>query len=205
MNEQTSLWQGEYQAADFAELCNALYERELRQLSEFPTSSVPTIQGRLKSLPHYIKRTAYSMLQAQTPLELDVQNASWFAKQGLHMPLNGQDVASVNKWYLSINLHHGLVVPIATHSTILLDSIDRIDIENKRFRTNVHGWFCFSNNDKNKANGQLLRPNKKVMSAACSGHSWLNDHKANPTIPSLRELLLSCAINWRNFKQPLAI
>ena len=28
MNEQTSLWQGDYQSADFAELCNALYERE---------------------------------------------------------------------------------------------------------------------------------------------------------------------------------
>ena len=205
MNEQTSLWQEEYPSADFAELCNALYERELRQLSEFTTSSVPAIQGRLKSLPHYIKRTAYSMLQAKTPLTIDVQNASWSAKQGLHMPLSGQDLASVNQWYLSIHLHHGLVVPIATTSTILLDSVDRIDIEKQRFRTNVHGWFCLSADSNDNTNGQLLKPNKKVMAAACSGHSWLNDHKANPVIPSLRELLLSCAINWRNFKQPLTI
>jgi len=205
MNEQTSLWQGDDQSADFAELCNALYERELRQLSESTTSTTQAIQGRLKSLPHYIKRTAYSMLQAQTPLALDVQNASWSAKQSLQMPLSGQELASVNKWYQSINLSHGLVVPIATHSTIVLDSIDSVDTDNQRFRTNAHGWFYLSKNEKNKTNVQLLKPNKKVMTAACSGHSWLNDHRGNPTIPSLRELLLSCAINWRNFKQPLAI
>jgi hypothetical protein len=204
MNEQTSLWQGDYQSADFAELCNALYERELYQFSKLSISSVKAVQARLKSLPHYIKRTAYSMLQAQTPLELDTQNASWSAKQGLHMPLSGQDKDSVNKWYLSINLVHGLVVPIATPSIILLDSIDRIDNENQRFRTNAHGWFNLLV-EENNTKTLLLKPNKKVMAAACSGHYWLNDKRSNPSIPSLRELLLSCAINWRNFKQPLAI
>jgi hypothetical protein len=200
MNEQTSLWQGDYKSADFAELCNALYERELRLLSEFPLSSSQSIQGRLKSLPHYIKRTAHSMLQAQTPLELDVQNASWSAKQVLKMPLSGQDNESVTKWYLSIKLHHGLVVPIATDSAIILDSIDRIDLEQQRFRTNAHGWFYIPKNEGDKTIGQLLKPNKKVMTAACSGHCWLNANRANPIIPSLRELLLSCAINWQNFK-----
>jgi len=205
MNEQTSLWQGDYQSADFAELCNALYERELRLLSVFPVSSVQAVQGRLKSLPHYIKRTAYSMLQVQSALTLDVQNASWSAKQSLHMPLSGQELSSVNKWYLSINLHHGLVVPIATSSSILLDSIDSVDNDNRRFRTNAHGWFYLEKNESSNANAQLLKPNKKVMTAACCGHNWLNNHRSNPSIPSLRELLLSCAINWRNFKQPLAI
>ena len=205
MNEQTSLWQGDYQSADFAELCNALYERELRQLSALPVSSVQAIQGRIKSLPHYIKRTAYSMLQAQTPLALDVQNASWSAKQSLQVPLSGQALYSVNKWYQSISLNHGLVVPIATPSTILLDSIDRVDNDNQRFRTNAHGWFYLEQNEKNNTNIQLLKPNKRVMTAACCGHSWLNNQRANPSIPCMRELLLSCAINWRNFKQPLAI
>ena len=205
MNEQTSLWQENYQSADFAEVCNALYERELRLLSESPPASFESMQGRLKSLPHYIKRTAYSMLQVETPLELDVQNASWSAKQGVRMPLSGQEKGSVNDWYLSIKLHHGLVVPIATNSTILLDSIERIDPEQQRFRTNAHGWFYLSPDEKNKTNQQLLKPNKKVMTSACSGHCWLNAHRANPVVPSLRELLLSCAINWRNFKQPLTI
>jgi hypothetical protein len=205
MNEQTSLWQGDYQSADFAELCNALYERELRLLSESPKASTEAIQGRLKSLPHYIKRTAYSMLQVETPLELDIQNASWSAKQGSKIPLSGQEKESVNDWYLSMKLNHGLVVPIATDSAIFLDSIERIEIEQQRFRTNAHGWFYLSDNEKNKTNQQLLKPNKKVMTSACSGHCWLNGHRANPVIPTLRELLLSCAINWRNFKQPLAI
>jgi hypothetical protein len=205
MNEQTSLWQGDYESAEFAELCNALYERELHLLGESSIASIESIRGRLKSLPHYIKRTAHSMLRVKTPLDLDVQNASWSAKQGLKMPLSGQDQQSVNKWYSSIKLHHGLVVPIATNSIILLDSIDRIDIEQQRFRTNVHGWFYLYESDKNIINRQLLRPNKKIMTAACSGHCWLNAYRANPVIPSLRELLLSCAINWRNFKQPLAI
>ena len=205
MNEQTSLWQENYQSADFAELCNALYERELGLLSELALSSAPSIQGRLKSLPHYIKRTAHSMLQVETPLKLDVQNASWSAKQSVQMPLNGQDSESVNRWYISANLRHGLVVPIATESTILLDSIDRIDLEQQCFRTNLHGWFYLSAIAQNKTTDQLLKPNKKVMIAACSGHCWLNTHRSNPMTPSLRELLLSCAINWRNFKQTLAI
>jgi hypothetical protein len=62
-----------------------------------------------------------------------------------------------------------------------------------------------SEHDKNNATAQLLKPNKKVMSAACAGHRWLNVNKANPSMLSLREILLSCAINWHNFKQPLAI
>ncbi|MBA6380896.1 MULTISPECIES: hypothetical protein [unclassified Colwellia] len=205
MNEQTSIWQRDYQSADFAELCNALYERELGQLSIDPLLTASLMQGRLKSLPHYIKRTANSMLQVQTPLKLDVQNATWSAKQGVQMPLNGQDSESVKQWYLSATLHHGLVVPIAKDSTILLDSIDRIDLEQQRFRTNLHGWFSLTELEQNQAIGQLLKPNKKVMTAACSGHCWLNAHRANPLTPSLRELLLSCAINWRNFKQSLAI
>ena len=70
---------------------------------------------------------------------------------------------------------------------------------------------------------KLLKPNKKVMLAACAGHCWqITPHntfysttdnkksttsarKLQPIIPSLRELLLSCAINWKDFKQPLAL
>jgi len=202
MTQQTSLWQ-EQQSSDFSELCNALYERELKSLAEHSISSVSAIQGRLKSLPHYIKRTASMMIQAQTPLSVDIQNATWSAKQGAHLPLSGQDVTAVNKWYLSITITHGLVVPIHCETHIELDSIDRVDVEKQRFRTNAHGWFKLAENSI-AANGvQLLKPNKKVMTAACTGHRWVNNHKTNPLVPSLRELLLSCAINWRNFKQPI--
>ncbi len=206
MTEQTSLWQKEQQSIDFAELCTALYERELGLLAKMSISSAPALQARLKSLPYYVKRTAHLMLKTQTPLVLDVQNATWSAKQGKHMPLNDQEFESVNKWYLSAHLTHGLVVPIACESYIALDSIDRIDKDNHRFRTNAHGWFSLQNLNKRldtQDQIKLLKPNKRVMTAACSGHSWLNDHKTNPVIPSLRELLLSCAINWRNFKRPV--
>jgi len=204
MTQQTSLWQ-EQQSSDFSELCNALYEREIRILSELPILSASAVQGRLKSLPHYIKRTANMMMHTQTPLSIDIQNASWSAKQGSHIPLSGQDINTVNKWYLSINIMHGLVVPIYCDTHIQLDSIDRVDIDNCRFRTNVHGWFDLASKVDNQKEFHLLKPNKKVMTAACAGHSWVNDHKTNPLIPSLRELLLSCAINWRNFKQPTSL
>ncbi len=206
MTEQTSLWQNEQQSIDFAELCTALYERELGLLATISITSAAALQARLKSLPYYVKRTAHLMLQTQTPLALDVQNATWSAKQGAHMPLNDQDIESVNKWYLTAQLTHGLVVPIACESFIALDSIDRIDNENHRFRTNAHGWFYLQDQKQQsdpQAKIRLLKPNKRVMTAACSGHSWLNDYKTNPVIPTLRELLLSCAINWRNFKRPI--
>jgi hypothetical protein len=208
MTEQTSLWQDDTKTADFAELCNALYEREIMLLANSEMQSPQVFQGRLKSLPYYIKRTAHLMFQAKTPLDIDVQNASWSAKQGGQMPLNDQDIEAVNQWYLSINLTRGLVIPIVSDSFIVLDSIDRIDKDKNRFRTNVHGWFYLDKQDETRSNvkaNRLLKPNKRVMTAACTGHSWLNEQKVNPHIPTLRELLLSCAINWRNFKQPAIV
>lgn len=205
MTEQSSLWQDETQSADFAELCCALYEREIFQLCQLQLSSAASLQGRIKSLPYYIKRTAALMLQHDNPLDLDIQNASWSAKQASQMPLTGQDIEQVNKWYQSQQLVHGLVVPVAENDHIVLDSIDRIDTEKQRFRTNTHGWYYLGDEyEQKKPKGRLLKPTKRVMTAACTGHTWVNNHKANPTIPSLRELLLSCAINWRNFKQPIS-
>lgn len=203
MTEQVSLWQDETQSADFAELCCALYEREMTTLCRMQFDSAITMQNRLKSLSYYVKRTASSMLQAKTPLTLDIQNASWSAKQSAHLPLAGQEIDEVNQWYLSASLTHGLVIPVADDTHIMLDSIDRIDLDNNRFRANSFGWFQLDKQQHQTV--KLLKPNKKVMTAACTGHTWLNEHKAIPTIPTLRELLLSCAINWRNFKQTLAI
>lgn len=205
MTEQVSLWKSEQQSSDFAELCNALYERELHALANINAMSVGLIQGRLKSLPYYIQRTARQMMEASTPLTLDVQNASWSAKQGAHMPLSDQDENTVNQWYAKITLKHGLVVPIVHDNHIALDCIDKIDAEKQRFRTNVHGWFYFNGiSPENDSTYQLLKPNKRVMTAACTGHCWVNNHKSIPVMPTLRELLLSCTINWRNFKQSIS-
>lgn len=210
---QNSLWQNFHQNNqqieqyhnDFAEICNALYERELRVLAngDFPTAQ--SMQGRLKSLPYYINRTANLMTQVNSqgisPLTLDVQNASWSAKQAAKLSLSGQVEQDVCSWYLTDKLPLGLVVPILYSKHIALDSIDRIDVENKRLRTNTSGWFSLAVGDslRSKTELKLLKPNKKVMLAACAGHCWQNSNKVSPIIPTLRELLLSCAINWKDF------
>ena len=217
MNQNT-LWQKEQQSADYAELCNALYERELRMLATGNYSSSKTIQARLKSLPYYINRTAFLMTKTaqknESPLILDVQNASWSSIQKNKLPLSGQSYDDVCRWFTLSKLKVGLVIPVVTANHIVLDSIDRIDHDKSRFRTNVYGWFALSTQGllekQTLASVQLLKPNKNVMLAACAGHCWrtvnLNSYgKTSPIIPTLRELLLSCAINWRNFKQPLAL
>lgn len=203
---QPLLWQDVQHSSDYAELCNALYERELQVLASSDISSIPTVKGRLKSLPHYIKRTAHLMTQANTPLNLDTQNASWSAQQTAKMPLSGQEIDKVWAWYGKLKIQLGLVVPIALENRIVLDSIVRIDQNKQRFCTNAYGWFTADNNEQISPNfPRLLKPTLKVMTAACTGHCWQTQGKARPTMPTLRELLLSCDINWQNFKQPLSI
>jgi len=219
---QSSLWQNNKQNNDFAELCNALYEREINTLVNASSSNV---QGRLKSLVYYVNRTAHVMMQTNeknnSPLNLDIQNATWSAKQASKLPLVGQNEQDIFAWYLTNNNALGLIVPILKNEHIILDSIDRVDINKRRIRTNVSGWFSLISTDdaddnlpsqsqvplQAQSDVKLLKPNKKVMLAACAGHHWQysQNKKLRPLIPSLRELLLSCAINWKDFKQPLAL
>lgn len=218
---QSSLWQDNKQNNDFAEICNALYERELRLLANAEITTAAGVQGRLKSLPHYINRTANLMIkvseQNHLPLSLDVQNATWSAKQSSQLPLTGEEDSVIFSWYLALLNNTtkpilGLVVPVLVDDHIIVDCIDGLDIDKNRIRTNFSGWFSLTPlNEQEIANAharRLLKPNKKVMLAACAGHRWQHcDSKAKlrPIIPSLRELLLSCAINWKDFKQPLAL
>ena len=50
---QVSIWQQHQQDSSYAEICNALYERELRVLSQAELSTAIAVQSRLKSLPYY--------------------------------------------------------------------------------------------------------------------------------------------------------
>ncbi len=208
---QASFWQQHSHPTDFADLCNGLYEREIRLLSHASNVTVQGIQARLQSLPYYINRTAHLMMHVvisgQSPLQLDAQNATWFAKQAKEMPLSGQDLSSIIHWYNTGEATVGLVVPVQSDNAIILDCIDRIDVDSKRIRTNIAGWFFLGEQENRVLSStntrfNLLKPNKKVMLAACSGHCWQKNNKARPIIPSLRELLLSCGINWQNFKKP---
>lgn len=205
---QASLWHNDQQSYEFAELCNALYERELSVLANISANNVSALQGKLKSLPHYIKQTADKMLRVESPLLLDTQNASWSAKQSTKMPLAEQNTEQVWQWYQAINLLPGLIVPIAYQEMIVLDCVDRIDSEGSRFRTNRFGWFAAdvdADVHQTSKEFRLLKPNKKVLMAACAGHRWKNGEKTRPVMPSLRELLLSCEINWKNYKKPLPV
>ena len=207
---QASIWQQHQQDTNYAELCNALYERELRVLSQAELTTAIAVQSRLKSLPYYINRTAYLMnhLQEESPLELDVQNASWSIKQINKMPLSGQEPEQVKAWYNKVPLALGLVIPVINGNHIMLDCIDRIDTKQLRFRTNVSGWFSlaqYAEEGEAHQSVQLLKPNKKVMSSACAGHCWQSTTKLRPMVLTLRELLLSCSINWKDFKTPLTV
>jgi hypothetical protein len=218
---QNTLWQTNKQSNDFAELCNALYEREVHLLANADITDIQNIQGRLKSLSHYINRTANRMVQVNelslTPLMLDVQNAAWSAKQASKLSVLVQNEQDVFSWYLTLinqkkKTSIGLIYPILKVDHIVLDSIDRVDIEKKRIRTNVSGWFSLIDTNVEDINIEppirLLKPTKKVMLAACAGHRWqglMNATKLRPIMPSLRELLISCAIDWKNFKRPLAL
>jgi len=213
---QSSFWQTNKQNNDFAELCNALYEREIRLLANTDVGSIHAMQGRLKSLSHYINRTANLMVNVNelgfAPLTLDIQNATWSAKQASKLSVLLQKKEDVFSWYITLisqtnKASLGLVVPILSADHIFLDSIDRIDLDNKRIRTNVSGWFSLIDGNVEDSL-HLLKPTKKVMLAACAGHQWqgrMKSTKLRPVIPSLRELLISCAIDWQNFKRPLAL
>lgn len=202
---QTSLWQNQQSSANYAELCNALYERELAVLSANDALSLHAIQGRLKSLAYYVQRTANLMTHIESPLALDIQNATWSVKQANKMPLSGQEREDVWLWYQKFDFSPGLVIPIALNEHIVLDSIDRVDLEQQRFRGNRYGWFDQERILSSEQEFLLLKPNKRTMQAACAGHCWQNNSKVQPILPTLRELLISCAINWRNFRKPLAV
>ena len=198
MVQQTSLWQNEQNSSEFSELCNALYEREVRLIGLNDKLSIDTLKNKLISLPHYVKRTAHSMTQCISPLTLDTQNATWSAKQSSKIPVSEQSYEKINAWFESHEIKLGLVVPILLSDRIVLDCIDRVDKENKRYRTNYYGWSSISQKEEGNTT-KLLKPNKKVMIAACCGHSWQDNKKVHPAIPSLRELLLSCQIDWQRF------
>lgn len=192
-------------STQFSELCSALYEREIKSLANVSIISTAQMQGRLKSLPHYVKQTAASMLAAESPLSLDLQNASWSQKQARNIPIKEQDVADIRKWYQAKPLVLGLVVPVLVEykdkSRIMIDCIDRIDEQQHRVRSNFCGWFNLEQDVMHKDHQfKLLKPSKKVLAAACSGHQWQGNSRTQPLTLSLRELLLSCQINWPNLR-----
>lgn len=212
-NQQADIFQPIAQHGDFAELCAALYERELNQLAHVDEMPVAALQRRLASLPYYIQRAAHGCLRAaaDSPLALDVQNASWQGKQASQCPESSGTTKAQHDWF-SKHAALGLVVPVRYHTpelkTIFLDSIDRVDAKHNRLHLNYRGWFTFSGEggeQDERATEHLLKPNKRIMTAACCGHQWNHKGRINPRTLTLRELLLVATLDWNKFQAALSI
>jgi hypothetical protein len=208
--QQTNIFSDDQRHLYFAELCNALYERELHTLSEQKINNVSLLQRKIGGLKHHIKRAADQLLRSSAPLKIDVHNGSWQAKQATNCMAKKFDASKTFTWYQQY-ARLGLCVPVHVSELatehIELDSIDRIEIQNERLHLNKFGWFCLNGEtienqttDIHRVRKNLLKPGRANISAACCGHSWNHKGRSQPRTLSLRELLLSNTINWLNFR-----
>ena len=220
MMDQSDFLQGQDQ---FAELCAALYERALHDLSWNGPDNALFLKRRLASLPYYVKRAAHALLKMQqapatsaSPLQLDIQNASWHCRQASKPPLGlfspEQSVSEtvqikLNKW-LQAYAALGLVMPLQVEEdklySVFLDSIDRIDPHAKEWskpavHMNRFGWFDFAGTPLEGQRVRLVKPTRSSISAACCGHQWSAAGRKAPRTLSLREVLLATTLNWPTF------
>ena len=127
--QQPHLWQDTNSNLVFADLCNALYERELKKLAD--DSSIPHrfLLKRIGALPYYIKRASERIVSHYSPLNLDSQNASWMYRQPGLCPGPKQSDEDIEKFYTK-HAKVGLVIPLYFHHVgveqLLLDTIDGV-------------------------------------------------------------------------------
>lgn len=202
MTSQTDIFAIRTSSAIFAEVCTALYERELHDLAGSAITDAQLLKRKLDSLPILVKRAAEYLTLPDLPINLDVHNASWQYKQSRRPPSSKSTPA-----WLDHKARLGLVVPVGielfgdTHFE--LDSLDQIDHENQRVHLNKNGWFDFSGDKVNSSNPNkheryfLLKPTKSILCAACCGHVWSYNGRRQPRVLSLREILLSGSLNWK--------
>ncbi|WP_133470207.1 hypothetical protein [Paraglaciecola marina] len=209
-SKQVDIFSDDKRQQHFAELCNALYERELASLSQQKFNNISLLQRKIAGLRHHIKRAAYSLLQYDSPLEVDLHNASWQAKQAAKCMAGKADADKTEQWYFD-NVKIGRCIPIHVDTLgaehIELDSVDRIDLENAKLHANKFGWFAFNGTFLEDSprqievlNVKLLKPSKAILTAACCGHHWNHKGRSQQRALSLRELLLSLSIDWKTFK-----
>lgn len=210
-DNQPNLWQQRSNHQVLSELANALYERELKRLSQDDELDLQTIQKRLRSLPYYIKRASEHIAELYTPLDLDSQNGSWLGSQSAK-PFSKKADPEKTELYYQQHAKMALIVPVAiSHygiEQVKLDTLDEINWDQKLLHCNEQGWFRFSGQqlEPNRLHSKtLLKLGKPIMSAACCGHQWLNLHKTTPRLLSLREMLLASRINWQQFHKLLPL
>lgn len=211
---QTSIFHGSEQQLEYAELCNALFEATLLDIAKQSNLDTVRIQRKLGGLSYHIKNAALKLLTIENPLSVDIHNASWQHKQP--RKCNGKEYLSEEavEWY-NKNACHGLPVPVLVKDYeqchLELDSIDILDLPNDRIHLNKNKWVPLDANEdeppqlmsKQDALVILQKPSKAIMSSACCGHRWTHRGITHPRRLSLRELLLSTTISWKNFKFPV--
>ncbi|WP_240485150.1 hypothetical protein [Aestuariibacter salexigens] len=207
--QQVDIFADDGQMLRFAELCNALYERELLTLANASTSSAERLKRRLSGLSYHIKRAAEYLLHHNAPLQVDIHNGSWQAKQAANCPGLKDGSEKTREWF---QRYAKMGMPVVIYkqelgeSALLLDSIDRIDTDNDRVHVNQYGWFYMDGRDADSekrgphSEYRLLKPSKSVFTGACCGHCWNHRGRTSPRALSLRELLLSTTVNWKNFR-----
>ncbi|RWU12267.1 hypothetical protein EGC76_03500 [Pseudidiomarina gelatinasegens] len=185
----------------FAELCTALYERELKQLAQQEQISISLLQRRLQSVPYYVQNAARGMLESDAPYTLDVQNASWQTPQKKHLTVSSTQASKLQRW-LSRSARLGDTVPIfdlqSAIQQVRLDSIDRIDKAQHRVHCNMHGWFNFEGKCLETGSDQLwlLRPDATNLAPAFCGHQWSHKGRIDPRTLTLREVLLATTVDF---------
>ena len=197
-----------------AELCNALYERELALIALQGPNQPSLLRRRIAGLSHHVRRTARFLAAKAVPLELDEHNASWQARQAAKNPARSNDTDKTNAWFAE-HAKVGLVVPVWVqefdNEHIELDSIDHVQPENQTLHVNKFGWFDFSGTPvesparytaREHITLSLVKPSKVIMTAACCGHTWNHKGRTSPRTLTLREILLVSSLNWRKFSEP---
>jgi hypothetical protein len=204
---QVDIFSNDLQQLQYAELCNALYERELMSLAHSTSTNASLLKRRLSGLSYHIKRAAEHLLQNSAPIQVDTHNASWQSKQAAKCMVNKVSNEKTALWYQQ-HIKIGIAVPVYLNEMGIeyfeLDSIDRIDANNQTFHVNKHGWFHFSGKNlqddtQDHFKKLVLQPTKGAVTAACCGHSWNHKGRSQPRSLSLREILLSTTINWKTF------
>jgi hypothetical protein len=209
-SQQVDIFSDDHRQLHYAELCNALYERELASLSQQKIKNITLLQRKIAGLRHHVKRAAFSLLEHQSPLQVDFHNASWQAKQAAKCMANSFIAEKTQLWFSS-NIQIGCTIAIHVKQLgcefIELDSIDRIERDNNRLHVNKFGWFKIDGEYAEENFRQadvlclrLLKPTKAILTAACCGHTWIHKGKGQQKSLSLRELLLSLSINWKTFR-----
>jgi hypothetical protein len=184
----------------YAELCTALYERELFQLSHNGPDNVRFLKRRLGSLPFYVKRAAHALCRFQGPLLLDVQNAGWQASQKREAPAVAHDTQKLQRW-LKMHAELGLVLPVQwqqqVQTAVFLDSVD--ECAEDGVHLNRFGWFDWQGRGLDEQEALLLKPDSRSMTAACCGHQWSPQGRIPPRTLGLREVLLAATLSWPRF------